>query len=58
MDRPLPTIDSGASLDDAYRLLAEGAPAVLAVTDRRPTGVVTKLDLLEYLAHQPRRDGT
>lgn len=57
MERPLPTIDAGASLDDAYRLLAEGAPAVLAVSDARPTGVVTKLDLLEYLAHQPRRGG-
>jgi cystathionine beta-synthase len=56
MDRPLPTIDAGASLDEAYRLLAEGAPAVLAVSGLRPTGVVTKLDLLEYLAHQPRRE--
>jgi hypothetical protein len=27
---------------------------VLAVADARPTGVVTKLDLLEYLAHHPR----
>ncbi len=54
MDRPLPTIDAAASLDDAFRLLAEGAPAVLAVADARPTGVVTKLDLLEYLAHHPR----
>jgi cystathionine beta-synthase len=52
MDRPLPTIEAGASLDDAFQLLAEGAPAVLAVTAGRPTGVVTKLDLLEYLAHR------
>jgi cystathionine beta-synthase len=52
MDRPLPTIDSAASLDDAFRLLSEGAPAVLAVAGSRPTGIVTKLDLLEYLAHR------
>jgi cystathionine beta-synthase len=52
MDRPLPTIDSAASLDDAFRLLSEGAPAVLAVAGNRPTGIVTKLDLLEYLAHR------
>jgi len=56
MDRPLPTIDAAASLDDAFRLLADGAPAVLAVAGSRPSGVVTKLDLLEYLAHQPRRE--
>jgi cystathionine beta-synthase len=52
MDRPLPTVDAAASLDDAFRLLSEGAPAVLAVAGSRPTGVVTKLDLLEYLAHR------
>ncbi|HET7027027.1 MAG TPA: cystathionine beta-synthase, partial [Candidatus Limnocylindrales bacterium] len=52
MDRPLPTVDASASLDDAFALLADGASAVLAVRGRRPAGVVTKLDLLEYLAHR------
>lgn len=56
MDRPLPTIDAAASMDEAFRLLSEGAPALVAVTSGRPAGVVTKLDLLEYLAHQPRRE--
>jgi cystathionine beta-synthase len=54
MDRPLPTIDLTASLDDAFALLSAGAPAVLAVRGDRPAGVVTKLDLLEYLAHRDR----
>jgi cystathionine beta-synthase len=53
MDRPLPTVDASASLDDAFALLADGAAAVLAVHGERPAGVVTKLDLLEYLAHRP-----
>jgi cystathionine beta-synthase len=53
MDRPLPTVDAAASLDDAFALLADGAAAVLAVHGDRPAGVVTKLDLLEYLAHRP-----
>ena len=56
MDRPLPTIDSDATVDEAFDLLAEGAPAVVAVADGRPSGVVTKLDLLEYLAHHQRRE--
>ncbi len=57
MDPPLPTIDLGATLDDAFGLLSGGAPAAVAVAAGRPAGVVTKLDLLEYLAHRgPRAD--
>jgi cystathionine beta-synthase len=57
MDPPLPTIDLAASLDDAFGLLSGGAPAVVAVAADRPAGVLTKLDLLEYLAHRgPRAD--
>jgi len=52
MDPPLPTIDLGASLDDAFALLSGGAPAVVPVAKGRPAGVVTKLDLLEFLAHR------
>jgi cystathionine beta-synthase len=52
MDPPLPTIDLTASLDDAFALLSGGAPAVVPVASGRPAGVVTRLDLLEYLAHR------
>ena len=55
MDRPLPTIEATASLDDAFELLSAGAPAVVARVGDRTAGVVTKLDLLEFLAH--RADG-
>ena len=55
MDRPLPTIDLGASLDDAFAILSGGAPALVAVAVGRPAGVVTKLDLLELLAHPGQR---
>jgi cystathionine beta-synthase len=51
MDPPLPLVDASASLDDAFTLLSGGSPAVVAVRGERPAGVVTKLDLLEYLAH-------
>jgi len=53
MDRPLPTVAVEASLDDAFALLAGGSPAALAVRAGHPAGVVTKLDLLEFLAHRP-----
>jgi hypothetical protein len=32
-------------------LLSSGAAALVAVRGEQPAGVVTKLDLLEYLAH-------
>jgi cystathionine beta-synthase len=51
MDRPLPTIEASASLDDAFTSLSEGAAALVAVQDGKPAGIVTKLDLLEHLAH-------
>ena len=54
MDRPLPVLEASAFLDEAFALLSGGAAALLAVRDGRPAGVVTKLDLLEHLAHSPR----
>ena len=53
MDRPLPFVDVSASLDEAFGLLSDGSSAVIATSGKRPIGVVTKLDVLEYLAHRP-----
>jgi cystathionine beta-synthase len=55
MDGPLPTIDPAATLDEAFGLLSKGAPGIVVVRSGRPAGVVTRLDLLEFLAH--RRGG-
>ena len=57
MERPLPTIAAAAGVDEAFQLLSAGAPALVAVEAGRPTGVVTKLDLLEHLAHNARPNG-
>ena len=57
MDRPLPIVDADASLAEAFGQLTGGAPALLAVRDGRPVGIVTKLDLLEFLAHRPSSGG-
>jgi cystathionine beta-synthase len=54
MDPPLPLVDTSARLDDAFALLSGGTPAVVAVRGEQPAGVVTKLDLLEYLSHRAR----
>ena len=52
MDRPLPTLDVSASVDEAFAILTDEAPGLLAVRAGRPASVVTKLDLLEHLAHR------
>ena len=53
MDPPLPLVDASSSLDEAFALLSGDSSAVVAVRGERPAGVVTKLDLLEYLTHHP-----
>ena len=52
MERPLPTIEVEASLDEAFAALSGAAGALLAVRGGRAAGVVTKLDLLEFLSHR------
>jgi len=52
MDGPLPLVEAGATLDEAFALLSNGAAALVAVREDAPVGVVTKLDLLDYLAHR------
>jgi cystathionine beta-synthase len=54
MDAPLPLVDASATLDEAFTLLSGGSPALVAVRGEQPAGVVTKLDLLEYLSHLSR----
>jgi cystathionine beta-synthase len=55
MDPPLPTINLDATLDEAFGLLSKGAPGVVVVRAGRPAGVLTRLDLLEYLGHRTAR---
>jgi cystathionine beta-synthase len=55
MDPPFPTIAQNADMDDAFDLLLGGAPALVVVDRERPLGMITKLDLLEFVAHHTRR---
>ena len=57
MDPPLPLVEASATLDEAFALLSGTASALVAVRGERPAGVVTKLDMLEYLAHHPDSGG-
>jgi cystathionine beta-synthase len=55
MDRPLPSVGVETSLDSAFGLLSGGASGLVATDGGRAVGIVTKLDVLEYLAH-PRSE--
>jgi cystathionine beta-synthase len=54
MQPPLATVDSTQSLDEVFATLTGGTNAVVVASAGRPVGVLTRSDLLEYLAH--RRD--
>jgi cystathionine beta-synthase len=54
MDPPFPTIPRNADMDEAFDLLLGGAPALVVVDRERPVGMITKLDLLEFVAQESR----
>jgi cystathionine beta-synthase len=51
MQGPLATVEADSSLDDIVTALTGGANAVVVAEAGRPVGVVTRSDLLDYLAH-------
>jgi cystathionine beta-synthase len=57
MDPPFPTIPRGADIDDAFDILLGGAPALVVLDREQPIGMITKLDLLEFVAEESRSGG-
>jgi cystathionine beta-synthase len=51
MQPPLAAVDIGQSLDQVFSTLSGRTNAVVVASDGRPIGVLTRSDLLEYLAH-------
>ena len=54
MDAPLSQVAVDSSLDDAFEPLRRGEQAVLVVENDRPVAVITRADLLEFVAHRGR----
>ncbi len=54
MDPPLPVVQNSAGVEEMFADLARGAEAVLVASGAKPVGVLTRADLLEFLAHQSR----
>ncbi|HUP53269.1 MAG TPA: cystathionine beta-synthase [Longimicrobiales bacterium] len=51
MQPPLAAVDVDDSLDEVFSTLTGRTNAVVVAKDGRPVGVLTRSDLLEYLAH-------
>ncbi len=52
MDPPLPVIQATSGVEEMVVDLAKGAEAIVVAEGSRPSGVLTRADLLEFLAHQ------
>jgi cystathionine beta-synthase len=55
MDAPLPVVQTSAGVEEMFSDLARGAEAIVVADGSKPVGVLSRADLLEYLAHQSRR---
>jgi cystathionine beta-synthase len=57
MEPPLPAVEISESVDTVFADLSAGSPAVVVARAGRPIGVLTRADLLDYLAHNRSVDG-
>jgi cystathionine beta-synthase len=55
MEAPLPVVEAAAGVEEMFADLSRGAEAVVVVEGARPIGVLSRADLLEFLASQTRR---
>jgi cystathionine beta-synthase len=52
MEPPLPAVEIGEPVDTVFADLSAGSPAVVVAQAGQPVGVLTRADLLEYLARR------
>lgn len=50
MEKPFPLVEPGADLEQVYKLLLRGSPAVVVGKENRLEGIITRIDVIEYLA--------
>jgi cystathionine beta-synthase len=50
MEKPFPIVEPGADLERVYKLLLRGSPAVVVGRENRLEGIITRIDVIEYLA--------
>ena len=52
MQPPLAAVEASATLDEVFATLTGGTNAVVVAREGKPVGVLTRSDLLEFLAHR------
>jgi cystathionine beta-synthase len=52
MQPPLAAVEASATLDEVFATLTGGGSAVVVAREGRPVGVLTRSDLLDFLAHR------
>lgn len=52
MTEPLPVVDASDDLESLFPLFTDGGNGAIVVRDGEPVGVITRSDLLEFVAHQ------
>jgi cystathionine beta-synthase len=51
MQPPLTAVDADETVDTVFSAMTNGSPAVVVAANGKPAGMLTRSDLLEYLAH-------
>jgi cystathionine beta-synthase len=54
MGPPLPVVQRSSGVEEMFEDLSRGAEAVIVADGSQPVGVLTRADLLEFLAHSAR----
>jgi cystathionine beta-synthase len=52
MQPPLAAVEAAATVDEVFQTLTGGTNAVVVAEEGKPVGVLTRSDLLEFLAHR------
>jgi cystathionine beta-synthase len=55
MEEPLPTVDAADDVETLFPLFTDGGNGAVVVRDGQPVGVITRSDLLDFVAHQRSR---
>jgi cystathionine beta-synthase len=50
MEKPFPIVEPGADLEQVYKLLMRGSPAVVVGKENQLEGIITRIDVIGYLA--------
>ena len=48
MGKPLPVLEEGADISEAYRLLLSGATGIVILRDNAPVGLITRTDVVRF----------